>query len=116
MTKRKYKVFIDIVLIFLCLFPLFATLIVMGTSSTILSAEQINNTITSFTISNGLRDVVSDACNSFGVALDGNFYQATMTIVSNAILIYILYVFVSVLVFMPKFAIKLINLDFGGKN
>ena len=116
MSKRKYKVIIDLVLIFLCLFPLIATLIVMGTSSTILTGEQICETVTNFTISAELRDKVAICCNSFGIAFNGAFYNATMTIVSNSLLVYVLYVFVSVLVFIPKFAVKLLNFDIGGKH
>ena len=116
MSKRKYKVFIDLVLIFLCLFPLIATLVVMGTSETIMTGEQICETVTNFTISADLQNKIADCCNSFGVAFNGAFYGATMTIVSNAVLIYVLYVFVSVLVYIPKFAIKMLNLTIGDKS
>ena len=50
MSKRKYKIAVDIVLILLCLFPLVALLFTMYSSTTILNEEQILNVAQSFTI------------------------------------------------------------------
>lgn len=115
MTKRKYRVFIDITLIMLCLFPLISLLFVLGTSSTILTAEQIANHIEGYAISNNMVTQVQTVLNNVGFNADGVFFAPCCTIITNAVFIYIFYVFVSVLVFVPKMAIKLLNIFSGGK-
>lgn len=115
MTKRKYKIFIDIVLILLCLFPLISLLFVVGTSSTILTGEQLKAHVLNYCISGDLADKIGNAINTFGIAFDGNFFPAVSVIMANSLLIYLFYVFVACLTWLPKFAINILERASGQK-
>ena len=114
MSKRKLNVFVDVITILLVLFPLvmaFATAIFNG-SFDVLS---IGAYCEQFEISNELTQKIKTAVADFGVNYDGAFATAAFVILSNSLLIYVFRVFIAVLVFIPKMALKFINLDFGGK-
>lgn len=113
MTQRKYKVFIDITLVLLCLFPLICLAFAMLTSTSFILNGDYADFIQRFTISTNLANRVGQAINTFGLDFSGSFYQATCTIMSNAILIYIFYTFVACLTWLPKMAISLLNRPFG---
>lgn len=116
MSKRKFKILIDITLLFLCLLPIIALLCVVATSSTILTAEQIEAQIMNFCISNDLAEKIGESINTFGIQFDGAFYSATCALIANAVLVHVFYVFIATLVFVPKMAIKFLNFTVGGKN
>lgn len=114
MSKRKLNVFLDVLTILLCLFPLvmaLATAIFNGSFDVV----NIGDYVCQYSISSELEQKISDSMNYFGIAFDGEFYSAALVILSNTLLIYIFRVFAAVMVFIPKMALKFINLDFGGK-
>lgn len=113
MTKRKYKLFLDVLTILLIIAPLIVLLLAVHSGAVL--DKTPSDIVMSFSISNSLADRIGQCINTFGIELDGDFYNATCVIMSNALLIYLFRVFVSVLVFLPKLALKFINLDFGGK-
>ena len=112
MTKRKYKVFIDIVTVLLVLFPLIMSIVTARANGTFEVAAYIDD----FAISNDLTGRVSSALQSFGVALDGAYSTAALVLFSNAILIYLFRVLLAVALFLPKIAYNFINLDLGGEH
>ena len=108
MSKRKYKSIIDLVLVLLCVFPLLVTLVMAWNDN---SAMEIDfcNLVQKFAISEDLAQIIGEQINTFGIAFDGAYYTATCVLMANAILVYIFYVFVECLVWLPKFAIRLIE-------
>lgn len=114
MSKRKLNVFIDVIMILLCLFPL-----LMGLATAIFNGSfdltNFNEYVSQFSISNDLAQKIGSAIDNFGIYFDGAFFDSACIIMANTLLIYIFRVFVSVMVFIPKMASKFINLDFGGK-
>lgn len=110
MSKRKYKVFLDVITVLLILFPLIMAVI---TSRAAGSFEIFNVAayVEQFVISSDLAGRVGEAMNVFGIAFDGGFYNAALVIFSNAILIYIFRVLLAVVVFIPKLALKFINIS-----
>lgn len=114
MSKRKLTAFIDVITVLLVLFPLImavATAIFNGSFDVL----TVNAYVEQYEISNELTAKISSAVGSFGIAFDGAFSTASFVIISNALLIYVFRVFVAVLLFLPKMALKFINFDFGGK-
>ena len=103
---KKYKLFIDCTLVLLCLFPLISLLCMQLYCETLLSADQILSHLEVFNISSTISNSISNALNDIGFMLDGGFSSAVSIILSNSILIYIFYVFVNILLFVPKLAIK----------
>ena len=109
MTKKKYKSLISVVLLLLCIAPLIFSALAMFNDSTDCSAVNFTEYIKRFEISAALSDKIGESIETFGIAFDGAFFPAVCVIMSNAILIYVFYVFVAVLVWLPKFAIKLME-------
>lgn len=115
MSRKKLNTFIDVITILLVLFPL-----VMSVATAIFNGsydvESIGAYCEQFSISNALVGKISAVVNTFGIAFDGAFANACFVIMSNALLIYCFRVFIAVMVFIPKMALKFINFDFGGKS
>ncbi len=109
MTKRKFKVFIDIVLILLCLFPLIITTAICLRNGTFYSSGDFTELVQRFAISTELSEKIGECINTFGIAFDGAYFPAVCVIMANSLIIYLCYLFVSVLVFLPKLAIKWLN-------
>lgn len=107
---KKYKLFIDCLLVLLCLFPLISLLLVVYSSSTVLSGDQIVHHVQNYCISNTIATKISTSLNNIGFILDGSLSAVVAVILSNSILIYMFYVFVDVLTFVPKMAIKLLRI------
>lgn len=107
---KKYKLFIDCVLVLLCLFPLLSLLLVVYSSSTILTGDQIVQHVQNYCISDFVYDTLLSALNGVGFNLDGVFSSVVGVILTNSLLIYVFYVFIEVLVFVPKMAIKLLRI------
>jgi len=114
MSKRKLNVFVDVLTILLCMFPL-----LMGLATAIFNGSfdlsNFGEYVAQFAISNDLAQKIGALINNFGIAFDGAFFNSACIIMANTLLIYIFRVFVSVMVFIPKLSSKFINLDFGGK-
>ena len=107
---KKYKLFIDCVLVLLCLFPLISLLLVVATSDTILNTSQIVDHVQNYSISLTVSNTLQNALEKVGFSFDGAFGGVVSVILSNSILIYVFYVFVDVLVFVPKMAIRLLRM------
>lgn len=115
MTKRKYNKLLDFITLLLILFPLLMLLLSAmcnGNYNSALYCEYTRN----FAISDDLSNKIGECINTFGIAFDGAFFGSACVIMSNALLIWVFRVFVSVLLFIPKFANKLINVSHGGDN
>lgn len=107
---KKYKLFIDCILVLLCLFPLIALLFCFDTSSSFILNNDYCAFIEKFSISSTISNDLYNALNNVGFNLDGPYSLAVCVILSNSILIYMFYVFVEVLIFVPKMAIKLLRI------
>ena len=108
MTKRKYKSIIDLVLILLCLFPLLVTVVLACNDNFNYQLEFVD-VVQKFAISNDLAQRIGEQINTFGIAFDGAYFSAVCVLMANAMLIYIFYIFVECLVWLPKFASRLIE-------
>lgn len=115
MTKRKYKVFIDIVTVLLVLFPLVMSLVTARANGTFDGAD-IGAYVENFAISRDLANTVGESINNFGIAFDGEFYAPALVIFSNAIIIYLFRLFLEVALFIPKLALKFINISMEGEK
>lgn len=115
MTKRKYNKFLDIVTVLVILFPLLMSLITARCSGSFDSA-QFADYIQQFAISNSLSSRIGECINTFGVLFDGAMFSGACVIIANALLIWLFRLFIAVLTFIPKFALKLINLSIGDKD
>lgn len=115
MSKRKYKIMIEVTLLFLCLFPLILVLVNSITSNALLTSTQINTIIDGVTISNGLTDNFRNSLSQY-FEFDGAIGNACYAIMSNAVMVHIIYLFIEVACFIPKFAIKAMNTFSGGKD
>ena len=116
MSKRKYKILIDIVLVLLCLVPVLLVIINTATSHTLLTSDQISTIINGVSISDTMSATISNALEASEIALDGSFGGCISVIISNALMVHIVYLFIEVIVFVPKFAIKALNMFTGGKD
>lgn len=110
MTKRKYKLFIDVVTVLLVFFPLIMSIVTARANGNFDVAAYVND----FAISQDLTARVSAAVSSFGIAFDGAYAVAALVLFSNAILIYLFRVMLAVALWLPKLAYNLINLNFEG--
>lgn len=106
---KKYNLFLHITLVLLCLFPLiFSCLVyfsnVEGNFDNMYQIVQSCEIAPGFTQS--FKEVFADA---FDITVSPGF-DIFCVICSNTIFIYIGFVFVEVLVFVPKLAIKLLRI------
>lgn len=115
MTKRKFNKFVDVVTVLLILFPLLMALITARCSGTF-DSSALTDYVQNFAISSSLADNIGECINTFGIAFDGAFFGSACVLISNAFLIYVFRVFIAVLTFIPKLALKFIDIDFGGKD
>ena len=115
MTKKKYNKFLDFVTVLVILFPLLMSLITARCSGSFDTA-QLANYVEHFAISNSLSLRIGECINTFGIAFDGAMFNSACVIMSNALLIWLFRLFVAVLTYIPKFALKLINLSIGEKD
>lgn len=63
-----------------------------------------------FTISDSLANRIGEVLAEFGIDWDGPYFPVVITLMSNSFLIYTCYLFTEVLVFIPKFAISIMNI------
>jgi hypothetical protein len=115
MTKRKYKNLVDVVLLFLCIAPLIFCLFATINEANSINSLEYASIIQKFCISDELSDIIGDCIQTFGIAFNGDFYASACVIISNSLLIYIFYVFVAVLTFIPKMAKRLLDFSIGEK-
>ena len=117
MTKRKYKVFIRYTLLVLCLFPLVLMLLNSVAEGTNIALTDYNAILDKFVISESFTAKLKGVLPSFGFAFDGAFADVLPVIMSNTIIIYIMYLALEVLLIIPKLSIDLIHMvNVGGKN
>lgn len=116
MTKRKYKVFVRYTLLMLCLFPLVIILLNSITDGVNIENYDYGAVIDKFVISESFTAELKNVLPSFGFALDGAFADVVPIIMANSIIIYIMYIAIEVLLFIPKFAVELLSMcTLGGK-
>lgn len=115
MTKRKFNRFVDVVTVLVIVFPLLMALITARCSGTF-EAFDFTTYVENFCISENLANLIHDSIDTFGFAFDGDFAYGACVIMSNALLVYVFRVFIAVMTFIPKFALRLLNwFDKGDK-
>ena len=105
---KKYKLFIDVLLVLLCLFPLIYSLFAIwhvGATDTSLLLDTISSLNINPSMASTFESVLS---NSFEI--ETNSAWQAVTVISNSVMVYICYVVVEVFVFVPKMAIKLLRI------
>lgn len=106
-TKKIQKI-IDIVVILACVFPLIIyvaiTLATYGNYEGFIEYVSPTNIIEKFTISDTMYDYFMGAFDLLEIS--GNATGPLCTMCSNTLIIYISYVFVEALIFIPKLCIK----------
>lgn len=107
---KKYALFIKILLVLLSLFPLiFGCLACFrtgdGSFTVLANVVESCEIVPSFTQS--FSDVFVDV---FGADPDAPGYQIFCVILSNTVFVYIGFVFVEVMIFIPKMAISLLRM------
>ena len=115
MTKKKYNRFLDVVTVLLILFPLIMCLFTARSSGTF-DIINVSDYVSQFAISPDLADLIASSVNTFGFSFSGVFANSAFVIMSNALLIWIFRLFVEVMTFLPKFAIKLLNITIGDRD
>ena len=115
MTKRKYNKFLDFVTVLVILFPLLMALITARANG---SFDMLNvaDYVSQYAISNDLATIVGESIQTFGFAFDGAFFTPACVILANALLVWLFRVFIAVMTFIPKFAVKMVNLSIGEKD
>lgn len=113
MTKKKYNKFLDVVTVLVILFPLIMSLVIARCSGSF-NAIQIAEFIEEFAFSYDLSNRIGEAINTFGLDFNGAFFPCACVIMGNALLVWLFRLFVSVMCFIPKFALKMINGFIGG--
>lgn len=121
MTKRKYHYFVNIVLILLCLFPLITYAIAVGSSDSLMSTDQILTHFSNSAISSDFAGSFIEILSSMGITISADEYGESITcggialvvIMSNSIVIYMCYILVEILLFVPKMAIKFLRMGSG---
>ena len=113
MTKKKYNKFLDVVTVLVILFPLLMSLITARANGTF-DIVTLANYIEQFAISNDLSLRIGECINTFGIAFDGAFFSCACVIMGNALLIWLFRLFIAVMCFIPKFALKMIDGFIGG--
>ncbi len=113
MTKKKYNKFLDVVTVLVILFPLLMSLITARSSGSF-DTVTLANYIEQFAISNSLSSRIGECINTFGIAFDGDMFHSACVIMGNALLIWLFRLFIAVMCFIPKFALKMINGFSGG--
>lgn len=106
---KKYKLFIDVLLVLLCLFPLIYSLFAIwhvGATDTTLLLDTISSLNINPSMASTFESVLS---NSFEIETN-SAWQAVTVIMANSVMVYICYVVVEVFVFVPKMAIKLLRI------
>ena len=106
MSKRKYKYFIDITIILLCLLPLVSLLFATARNEFAMTSEEMISHVNTYTISDDFTNTVRNALNTCRINCNGTFGNIAYMIMANSMLIHIFYVFVSVLCYIPKLSIK----------
>ena len=115
MTKKKYNRFLDIATVLIILFPLIMLLFTARANGTF-DVTNVADYVNQYAISNALATRIGECINTFGIAFDGNFFAPSCVILANALLVWLFRVFVSVMTFIPKFALKMTNLSIGEKD
>lgn len=113
MTKKKYNKFLDVVTVLIILFPLLMSLITARSCGTF-DIATFANYIEQFAISNDLNSRIGECINTFGIAFDGAFFAPACVIIGNALLVWLFRLFIAVMCFLPKFAIKMMDAFCGG--
>ena len=113
MTKKKYNKFLDVVTVLVILFPLLMSLITARANGTF-DIVTLANYIEQFAISNSLSLRIGECINTFGIAFDGAFAPCAYVIIGNALLVWVFRLFIAVMCFIPKFALKMIDGFIGG--
>lgn len=104
--SKKIKKIIDIIVILLCVFPLIFVL-----CGTILNhVDSINNIdvgsiVTNMNISDYWLDIVSSVTDQF-LMINGEYSGVVNVVAANTICIYLAYLLIEVLVFLPKLFIS----------
>ena len=116
MTKRKYKIFVRYTLLFLCLFPLILITINCIADGFNINEVDVNEVCEKFIISTEMTNRIANILPSFGITFDGNFGNIVPIIMSNSIIIFIMYVALEVALFMPKIAMYFFDMFTGGNK
>lgn len=106
---KKYRLFINVLLVLLCLFPLiFSCLTCFKTAQ--IDMTYVHQIVTDAEISPTFTASFKEVFNeAFGIS-ESKGFDIFCVILSNSVFVYIGYVFVEVLVFIPKMAISLLRL------
>ena len=116
MTKRKYKIFIRYTLLILSLFPLVLIMLNSIAEGANLNTIELNAIIDKFVISESFTAEIKTIIPSFGFELDGAFGDIVPITIANTMIIYIMYIALEVLLFIPKMAVEFLNwFNVGGK-
>lgn len=116
MTKRKYKIFVRYTLLFLCLFPLVLIMLNCLADGFNISDIDVNVVCNKFVLSNNMKNRIAEVLPTFGITFDGTFGNIVPIIMSNSIIIFIMYVALEVALFLPKMAMYFFDLfGRGGK-
>lgn len=106
---RKYNLFVRILLVILCVFPLIYSLLAIFYQGAD-DATSFFTIVKSFDINPTLSGWIQDSfITVFGTDLNDSL-ECTTIILSNSLMIYISYIFVKVLLFVPEMAIKLLRI------
>ena len=115
MTKKKYNRFLDFVTVLVILFPLIMAVITARANGTF-DMLNIADYVSQYAISNDLANRIGESINTFGIAFDGAFFAPSCIILANSLIVWLFRVFISVMTYIPKFAIKMTNLSIGEKD
>lgn len=106
---RKYNLFVRILLVILCVFPLLYSLIAIFYNGAE-DAASFFAIVKSMDINPSLSGWIQDTYTTiFDTALNDALI-CLIVILSNTMMIYISYVFIKVLLFVPEMAIKLLRI------
>lgn len=108
---KKYKLFIDVLLVLLCLFPLIYSLFAIwhvGTTDTSVLLDTVSSLNINPSMASSIENVLS---RSFEMETN-EAWHCVSVLMANSVMVYVCYVVVEVFVFVPKMAIKLLRIGF----
>jgi len=112
MTKKKYNKFLDFVTVLVILFPLIMALFTAHANGTF-DVGNVGDYVLQYSVSDELALLIGDSISTFGFAFDGAFFLPACVILANALVIWLFRVFIAVMSFVPKMALRLLNLPIG---
>ena len=112
MTKKKFNKFLDFVTVLVIMFPLLMALFTARATGSF-DASNIGDYVLQYSISDELALLIGDSISTFGFDFDGAFFLPSCVILANALIVWLFRVFIAVMTFLPKMALKLLNLPMG---